>query len=383
MLSRKLSDYLEEIKKFYPIISVTGPRQAGKTTLIKSFFSNYRYVNFELPNTRLAFTEDPVGFLNEYDDFVIFDEAQHVPELFSYLQVNVDEDRRPARFVISGSQNFLLRKNIAQSLAGRVGVTRLFPLDIGELSQNDKLPNSHFDLIFNGSYPGQYNAALPAEMFYGNYLFSYIQRDVVGLVSPASMGSFDRFLEALAGNAGQLLNYSNLATVVGVSVKTIQNWISILEQSYIVFRLQPYFKNVNRRLVKSPKLYFYDTGLLCHLLKLTNPSQIRSYHDYGSLFENLIIADAYKRTYHLGSRPLYNFFRDSNGKEIDLVLETPSKTQLWEIKATETFHPRLIRPLNKITKSIFSEAEKNLVFGGIEKLSLNEVQLLPWDNVSW
>lgn len=383
MINRTLATYLNTVKQSYPIVSVTGPRQAGKTTLIRNFFANYRYVNFELPNVRRAFNEDPIGFLKEYDDFVIFDEAQNVPDLFSYLQVNVDEDRRPGRFVLSGSQNFLLRKSIAQSLAGRVGVTRLLPLDVEEMRTNGSLPSSHIDLIFNGSYPAQYNQPVSSEMFYGNYLFSYIQRDVVGLVSPPSMGAFDRFLEAVAGNAGQLVNYSNLATVVGMDVKTIQAWISILEQSYIVFRLQPYFKNVNRRLVKSPKLYFYDTGLLCHLLKITSPSQIRSYHNYGSLFENFVVADAFKQTFHQGSRPLFNFFRDSNGNEIDLVLEQPGKTTGWEIKATETFHPRLIRPMNRVAEKVFPEMEKSLIYGGAETYTLNGVKLLPWDNLRW
>jgi predicted AAA+ superfamily ATPase len=383
ILQRRISHQLEKLRKYFPIISLTGPRQAGKTTLLKSHFSDFRYVNFELPKERLAFEEDPIGFLREYDDYVIFDEAQHVPDLFSYLQVNVDEDRRPGRFILSGSQDFLLRKNIGQSLAGRVGIARLLPYDFEELRENNTQVPGIKEAIFNGFYPGRLKEQLPPDIFYGSYLYSYVQRDVAGLINPSNLGLFDRFLQAVAGSVGQLTNYSNIATMIGVDVKTIQSWISILEQSYILFRLPPYFKSISRRLVKSPKLYFYDTGLLCYLLGLRAPKELSGFHLYGNLFENLIVADAFKSAFHQGDRPLFHFYRDSKGKEIDLLYETPAKKSVWEIKASATFHPRLIRPLNKIADDVFPDANRHLIYGGDDDLTLNNVKLLPWNTVVW
>ncbi|MFT6001115.1 MAG: putative AAA+ superfamily ATPase [Neolewinella sp.] len=383
IFQRRLTKHLAELRKYFPIISLTGPRQSGKTTLLRSHFNDFRYVNFELPRERLAFEEDPVGFLKTYNDYVIFDEAQHVPDLFSYLQVNVDEDRRPGRFILSGSQDFLLRKSINQSLAGRVGIARLLPYDFEELRQNGEYPQDQLETIFNGFYPGRLKDQLPPHLFYGSYLYSYVQRDVAGFINPSNLGLFNRFIEAVAGSVGQLTNYSNLATLVGVDVKTIQSWISILEQSYIIFRLPPYFKSISRRLVKSPKLYFYDTGLLCYLLGIREPAELRSFHLYGNVFENLIVSDAFKSAYHSGDRPLYHFYRDRKGKEIDLLYETPAKKSLWEIKATETFHPRLIRPLNKIADDVFPDSARHLIYGGADEMTLNSVRQVPWNKLKW
>ncbi|MEM6395942.1 MAG: ATP-binding protein [Bacteroidota bacterium] len=383
ILPRRLSRYLERLRKAFPVLSITGPRQAGKTTLLRNHFSDYRYVNFELPRLRKSFAEDPEGFLREYNDQVIFDEAQHVPDLFSYLQVMVDEDRRPGRFVLSGSQDFLLRKSINQSLAGRVGIARLLPLDLTELRAAGRLVNDQLDTCFEGFYPGHLEGETDSDLFYGSYMYSYVQRDVSGLIDTANLQLFNRLLEALAGSVGQLTNYSNLATLVGVNVKTIQAWISILEQSYLVFRLPPYFKSVSRRLVKSPKLYFYDTGLLCYLLGLRASSELRNFHLYGNIFENMIVADAMKSTFHNGERPTFHFFRDSNGREIDLVNDYPIKAVVWEIKGTETFHPRLIRPLNKLADQLFPTAERRLIYAGPDSMRLNEVQQVPWNEVVW
>lgn len=383
ILSRRLSHHLDELKRYYPILSVTGPRQSGKTTLLRAHFDEYRYVNFELPRVRLSFEEDPVGFLKEYNDYVIFDEAQHVPALFSYLQVNVDDERRPGRFILSGSQDFLLCKNITQSLAGRIGIARLLPFDLAEFKMIGEDLADPMEVIFNGFYPGKIKEKLPTDMFYESYLYSYVQRDVARLVNPSNLTSFNRFLIAVVGSAGQLINFSNLANLVGVDVKTIQSWISILEQSYIIFRLSPYFKSISRRLVKSPKLYFYDTGLLCYLLGIRAPSELRGFHLYGNVFENFIVADAFKSAHHNGNQPWYEFYRDSNGKEIDLVYSTPAKTLLWEIKATMTYHPRLTKQLRAIATDVFPGASKRLVFAGEGGPTLNDVTQTSWQDIEW
>jgi predicted AAA+ superfamily ATPase len=383
IIPRHLVNHLQELGSHFPVLSVTGPRQAGKTTLLRELFKEYRYVTFEAPDVKLYFQSDPRGFLREYSDNVIFDEAQHVPELFSYLQGIVDEDRRPGRFILSGSQNFLMRKSITQSLAGRIGIAKLFPLDFQELKHAGHLPEDYLDAIFKGGYPAQFANPMRDKIFYSNYIDSYVQRDVQELIDPGNLSTFQRFLVMAAGSAGQMLNYSNIATVVGVSVPTIKSWFSILEQSYIVFRLDPFFRQINRRLVKSPKLYFYDTGLLCYLLGIQDASFLRKYHNFGSLFENLIIADAVKRTYHDGSRPRFHYYRDSNGVEVDLVYDTPAKAILWEIKATETYHPRLNRTLNTVAGRWDIPPEKRLIYGGAEEMTTNGINVKKWFSENW
>lgn len=382
-INRQQNSLLSELKRSFPVISLTGPRQAGKTTLLQHHFPEYRYVSFEQPSIRTAFDSDPEGFLRSFADKVIFDEAQNVPALFSYLQGIVDADRRPGRFILSGSQNFLMRKSITQSLAGRVGIAELLPLDQREMQLANKLASTPEDAIFNGSYPEQIVNPVRHRLFYDSYLYSYVQRDVAGLITPGNLLNFQRFMSIAAGYAGQLLNYSNMATALGVSVSTVKSWLSILDQSYITFLLPPYYKSVTRRLVKSPKLYFYDTGLLCHLLSLRKATELRNFYLYGSLFENYVIADAMKQGYHSGQRPDYYFYRDSNGSEIDLVYQTPANTTLWEIKSNETYHPRLTRTLRRVAAAEFTGAAQRLVYGGKDSMTLEGVKQVPWDTLNW
>ena len=300
IIPRHLSGHLQELSLYFPVLSLTGPRQAGKTTLLKKLYPGYRYVSLEDPDQQLRATEDPRSFLKHYDHLVIFDEAQRVPALFSYLQTIVDEDRRPGRYILSGSQNFLLRKGITQSLAGRVGIARLFPLDFQEMAGAGRRPDDYETAIYKGFYPAQFDTGVPARLFYPSYVASYLERDVSGLITSANLQTFRRFLQLCAAFAGQLLNYSAIANATGVSVPTIQNWFSILEQSYLVFRLPPYFRNFGKRITKSPKLYFYDTGLLCYLLGMESAADVFRYFQFGALFENLIIADRVKWMQHDG-----------------------------------------------------------------------------------
>ena len=377
-IARTLKSHIEELSNYFPIISLTGPRQAGKTTLLREMFPDYQYVSLEDPDQQLFAIDDPRGFLKRYDYQVIFDEAQRVPSLFSYLQTIVDEDRIPGRYILSGSQNFLLRQNITQSLAGRVGVTRLFPLDINELIAANLKPESYEEAIFRGFYPAQYDTGIPTRLFYPSYVSSYIERDVSGLISANNLNTFKRFLQICAAYAGQLLNYSQIANSVGVSVPTIQNWFSVLEQSYLVFRLPPYFQNFGKRIIKSPKLYFYDTGLLCYFLNMKSVRDIVNYYQLGALFENLIIAEQMKTSHHSGEEPRFYFYRDSNQIEIDLLSESASAILLTEIKANRTFNPKMVSNLSKIAKVARQPVRKQIIYGGDQTHEYQDTQVNPW-----
>lgn len=378
---RRLKSHIEELGLYYPIISLTGPRQAGKTTLLKKMFPSYRYVSLEDPDQQLRAANDPRGFLKQYDYQVIFDEAQRVPSLFSYLQTMVDEDRQLGRYILSGSQNFLLRKSITQSLAGRVGIAHLFPIDMQEMNAVDQRPATYEEAIFKGFYPAQFDTNIPPRLFYPSYVSSYIERDVSGLVSPANLNTFQQFLQICAANAGQLINYSTIAVSVGVSVPTIQSWFSILEQSFLVFRLSPYFKNLGKRIVKSPKLYFYDTGLLCYLLRMKSSQDLVNYYQLGAIFENLIIAEQMKIAYHNGEKPNFYFYRDSNQLEVDLLRDTATNMEVTEIKANRTFHHKMLSNMDKIASLIDRPISKRLIYGGDQNFETQETKVTAWFDV--
>jgi len=378
MIPRHLTSHLQELSKYFPILSLTGPRQAGKTTLLKALYSDYTYVSLEDPDQQLRAMDDPRSYLRQYDYKVIFDEAQRVPELFSYLQAIVDEDRQPGRYILSGSQNFLLRKGITQSLAGRVGIARLFPLDLNELASVDKQPQDYESAIYQGFYPAQFDTGIPPGLFYPSYVATYIERDVSGLISAANLNVFQRFFQLCAAYVGQLLNYSAFANTVGVSVPTIQSWFSILEQSYLVFRLPPYYRNFGKRLTKSPKLYFYDTGLLCYLLGMQSASDVARYYQLGALFENLIIADRVKQIQHSGKEARLYFYRDSNQLEVDLLEEKGSGILLTEIKANRTYKDVMLKALHRIAAIMDRPVHKQLVHGGDEGFVIQDVKVSPW-----
>jgi len=379
LINRTLSSHLREIGKYFPIISLTGPRQAGKTTLLSEQFPDYTYVSLEALDVREEATRDTRAFLEHYSRKVIFDEAQLVPALFNYLQEIVDVDREPSRFILSGSQNFLLHKGITQSLAGRVAITKLFPLDMQELKRSNLLPTTPEAAIYNGFYPNHYSVGTPPEYFYPSYIASYLERDVQDLINPSNLKNFLRFMESCAHFAGQLLNYDRLAQMVGVNRKTIDSWLSILEMSYIVFRVSPHFENFGKRIRKSPKLFFCDTGLLCYLLRIKSSAEIPQHSKFGALFENLIIADRFKTLQHNGKQPNLSFFRDSNGLEADLLEGGESNRLLTEIKASRTFTThwdKNIRKIGALNEKV--EASYRVVYGGEEKKNVGGTWYLPW-----
>ena len=338
MVARQLTEQIRALVSKYPVISVTGPRQSGKTTLLRGMFPDYRYVNFEDPDTRLLFEEDPRGFLREYDRHVIFDEAQRVPTLFSYLQVKVDEDKIMGQFVISGSQNFLLLEKITQSLAGRVAIFRLLPFSHAELEANAPplISKEVEGAIWRGGYPVLYDRNAEPGSYFQNYLETYVERDVRSILNIKDLNAFQTFLRLCAGRVGQPVNFQSLATEAGISTATVKNWLSILEASYIVFQLSPFFENFNKRLIKSPKIYFYDTGLLCFLLGITEPAQINQHYNRGSLFENMVIVELMKNRFNRNLKPEFYFWKDSNQVEVDLVSLEGLETQLFEMKFSFT-----------------------------------------------
>ena len=338
MIKRTVEEAVKHLATSFRAITITGPRQSGKTTLARSLFPHYAYVSLEDIDMRQFAQDDPRGFLQQYSGPVIVDEVQRVPDILSYLQTKLDQKRDLAQYILTGSQNFLLSKHIGQTLVGRTSLTTLLPLTLAEIREfngNADLADVHSSILL-GSYPGVYDNKLDPTTFYSSYISLYLERDVRDLRTIDNLAKFQRFLLLCAGRAGQILNMTDLSNSVGVDVKTIDAWIGVLEASFIAYRLQPYATNLPKRLTKMPKLYFYDTGILCYLLNIRTDIELTASHFYGSLFENLAISELMKRQTNRGEQPRIYFIRDQYG-EVDCLLETPSGLSLVEVKATSTF----------------------------------------------
>ena len=379
LIRREITNAILSLATKYPVVALTGPRQSGKTTLLKLLFPDYEYVSLENPDIRMFAEADMNGFLKRYSKYVIFDEAQRVPPLFSYLQTVVDESGIMGQFILSGSQNFHLMQNITQSLAGRVAIFKLFPFDFQELRSENLLSENYLDNLVKGFYPAIYDRDIPADTFYSNYVQTYIQRDVSELIAIKNMRLFQNFLALCATRAGQLLNLNSLATECGISQPTAKSWLSALENSYVVFLLFPYHENFSKRIVKTPKLYFHDSGLLCYLLKVTNSEQLLTHPVKGSLFENMMIGEYMKRMYHRNSLQDIWFWRDSNGHEVDLLVRDSGKLSIVEFKATHTVMPDLFKGLNFFGKeSGLQNLNKILVYAGKETQIRTVANVVPW-----
>lgn len=377
-LPRHISTSLKEQGRYYPIIYLGGPRQAGKTTLVKNLYPDLPYANLEDPELRLLAEEDPRRFLKNFKSGAVLDEVQRAPLLFSYLQVMVDADKS-LRFVLSGSQNFLLMEKISQSLAGRVGILNLLPLGFSEMENTPFEPEDLEDFAWKGGFPGLHEQAIPPEIFFNNYVQTYLERDVRLLKNVGDLTVFNRFLRLCAGRVGQPLNLSSLSTDLGLSINTVKAWFSVLEASYMIFYLPPYFENFNKRIIKSPKFYFFDSGLLCYLLGISSPKQLETHHYFGNIIENVIIADLYKKRVHSGNRPSFWFHQDQHGNEIDLLIEENGTLTAVEIKSSQTFNSRLVSGLAKWNRVTQKTTNRNyLVYAGAQKTALEEAQLLPW-----
>ncbi len=378
-IKRQIESALQELEKYYPIIYLGGPRQAGKTTLLKHQVPDLPYSNLESPEVRLLAEQDPRRFLKVFTKGAVIDEAQLVPNLFSYLQVLVDENK-DLKFYLSGSQNFLMMEKITQSLAGRVGILNLFPFGLSEMENTPFHPKNIEEFVWLGGFPGLHERQVPPEIFFNNYIRTYLERDVRQLKNVGDLTIFNRFLRLCAGRVGQPLNLSTLATDLSLSVNTVKAWFSILEASYMIFYLPPFYENFNKRIIKSPKFYFLDTGLLCHLLGISSAQQLEAHHYFGNIVENAIIADLYKKRSHAGKRPVFWFWQDQHGNEVDLLIEEDGNLNAVEIKSSQTFNTRLLSGLAKWSQLSGERAgSKFLVYAGSQSMEMALGKLLPWD----
>ena len=379
IIPRQITAAITSLLPKYPILAITGPRQSGKTTLLKEAFPTYRYVSLENPDNRAYATDDPVGFLKTYDGQVIFDEVQRTPALFSYLQTTVDDSGQMGQFIISGSQNFHLIERITQSLAGRVALFKLLPFDASELKPEGLLKDWK-SMMVQGFYPAVYDRDLDPSIFYANYLQTYIDRDVATLTNVQDMRRFRNFIGLCATRNAQLLNLSNLANECGISQPTAKSWLSILESSYIVFLLQPYYENFSKRIVKTPKLYFYDVGLVAFLLGLRSSDGLNDQTLIGSLFENLVVADIIKKNHHSYQLQDYWFWRDANGHEVDLLTNRAGGLDIFEIKATRTILPKLFQGMDYFASITAGKTKtKTLIYGGEENQDRTKYAVRTWD----
>jgi uncharacterized protein len=366
MIKRDITKRIKNLATQYGVLSITGPRQSGKTTLVKKLFPKHKYVNFENLTLLEYIKKDPLAFINEVHDGVIIDEVQKYPEILSYIQVSIDENFQAGKFILTGSQNLLLLNKGSQSLAGRVAIIKLLPLSQNELSKTEFKSESYLDLVYKGFYPAIYARQLNISEFYEGYLNTYIERDVRTIQNIGDLSLFTRFLQLLAARVGQLLNLSDIGNSLGVSHHTINSWISILEASYIVFLLEPYFVNKGKRLIKSPKLYFYDTGLVSKLLGINSVHELSNYYGVGNIFENFIIADFYKNLHNNGIFTKLYFYRDSVGNEVDLVLDKGLKLIPIEIKISQSFNSDFFKRLDYFKKIYEDSTDGHVVYTGQE-----------------
>ena len=378
MIERTLASKVTSLAQKFQVITLTGPRQSGKTTLVRATFPDLPYVSLEEPDIRQIALTDPRGFLSNYPNGVILDEIQNTPELFSYIQRIVDENHQ-IQFILTGSSNFLLMEKISQTLAGRTAVLHLLPFSLQEL---EPLTDSYENLIFKGQYPRIYDRTIPPPDFYPSYIQTYVDRDVRMIKNIGDINAFIQFTQLCAGRIGQPLNNASLANDAGISPNTAKSWLSILESSYILYRLQPYHRNFNKRLIKSPKLYFYDTGVACSLLGIREQEQVNLHYMKGSLFENLILNEFIKRSYNRGENRQPYYWQDNHGKEIDCLLVNGEKVAAVEIKSGKTISTSYFENLIYWrSMTALPENQVYVVYGGEQSMQTSAGTLISWKDL--
>ncbi len=382
MINRAVEPYLAKIASIYPVVTIIGPRQSGKTTLARKFFPDASYVNLEVSSAYHFAMSDPEGFLNANPPPVIFDEVQRVPELLSNIQARVDVNPTKGSYILTGSHQPLLRQGISQSLAGRTGLVHLLPLSIAELMAAG-IDLTREEYILNGFLPRIYNEKLPPDILYRDYVQTYVERDVNDMLRVVDRNKFDLFVKLLAGRVGQLLNLQALAGDIGVTSTTLASWLSVLEACFIVFRLPCHFKNFGKRLLKTPKLYFTDVGLASSLLGIRELSQVARDPLFGGLFENLVVAEALKARLNRGETPDLYYWRDRHGLEVDLLAPSGGRMLPIEIKSSATFHSSLASNLSKF-QTLGSEEviAPTVVYSGSDIPSANGIRFANFKTVS-
>jgi hypothetical protein len=380
MVKREIAPKIVKALSAYPVVCITGPRQSGKTTLCRMVRPRYAYLNLEDLSVRSFAQSDPKGFLETYKKGAIIDEIQYVPELLSYLQVYTDARRKNGEYIITGSQNLLLMQQISQSLAGRVGLFNLLPFSFKELRAGKQVLPDWEHFAFSGSFPRKWVNDIPATNFFDNYVRTYVERDVRLIRNINNLELFQRFMRLLAGRTGQLFNQSSLGNELGLDNKTIQSWMSILEASFVAFRLYPYHANFNKRLVKTPKVYFYDTGLLCYLLGIRNPKEMEIHFARGPLYENWVILELIRKAWNHKSYDRFYFWRDTSGNEIDLVIESGSQLKAVEIKSGKTIQTDFFKMLEQF-KKMKPDCRICLAYGGAGLQNRSGLRVLGYDSI--
>lgn len=382
MINRILGAKIKESAKKLPVIVVTGPRQSGKSTLIQELFPNHSYQNLEDPEIRQFANSDPKGFLQSSGSFIILDEIQYVPHLLSYVQVITDREKIPGQFILSGSQNLLLMEGVSQSLAGRISLFNLLPFSLEEIHSTSYRLTSYEDYILKGFYPRIYDLDLDPYKWLQDYLMTYVERDVRQLLNIGNLATFRQFLQICAGRIGQLVNFSEIGNQIGVSYQTVNKWLSILETSFICFTLRPYHKNFNKRIVKSPKLYFYDTGLACALLNLRSVDDLNRHFSKGALFENFIITEILKNQLNRDLSPKNYFWNAAGSHEIDLLMDVGGKLITAEIKSSRTLNSHFFDSLTFFQNISDSKPEDSfLIYGGDENQKRSKANVVNWQSL--
>lgn len=382
MIKRAITAELHTLVNEYPVVTILGPRQSGKTTLAKEFLPGYDYSSLESPDERQFAQQDPNAYLGQFSGRVIIDEIQRVPELLSYIQVKVDENMYNGRYVLTGSHQLRLREAVSQSLAGRTAILNLLPFSIAELKQAGIEFDTFEEYCFTGFLPRIYDQSQRPGTAYSNYYQTYVERDVRQLINIKELSLFEKLLKLIAGRVGQIIDYSSLANDVGVSVNSIKNWISILEASFILYKLSPYFENFGKRVIKSPKYYFTDVGLLCFLLGIRNKSHITRDPLVGSIFENMVVIECLKSRYNQGSLPDLYYYRDSNGNEVDIIFQKGRDLVALEIKSASTFTSSQITGLKRFCKLTSRVSNSYLVYNGTPRSLSDGIDILNFKDIT-
>lgn len=381
IINRNLAEKIRNSAREFPSVTLTGPRQSGKTTLCKALFPKHPYASLEAADVRAFAIEDPIRFLAQFPEGAVIDEVQRVPDILSYLQVKIDENRKPGRWILTGSQNFTLLESVNQSLAGRTAVYNLLPLTFDEILLFGSPVDNLEQTIFSGAYPNIFALDMDPAEWFRSYVTTYLERDVRTISNLGNLLTFQKFVGLCAARTGQLLNYSSLANDCGISQPSAKAWFSILETSFITFRLPAFHSNLAKRLVRMPKLYFYDTGLVCWLLDIRTPEQLLLHPLRGQIFETWVVSEILKHRTNRGETRGMSFYRDRNGTEVDLVVESPSRIALVEAKSSSTASRSLFGATRRVHRHLAKSSvpcDELVVYGGDQLQNRSEGILIPW-----